>query len=146
MSLANRDADMSHLPLSFPSESPAIFHVFLTFLSTGALRHTNLRSTSRAYIALEFIVELFAFSADFGATTFRNALLDAFFLRLATSSPRVRLRDIPVRQVHKSTSANSSLRDLLATVVVNTETMQQVERHEDQLPKTFLLDCLKIAS
>ncbi|KAH7390927.1 hypothetical protein DE146DRAFT_738421 [Phaeosphaeria sp. MPI-PUGE-AT-0046c] len=141
--LSNRDADMTHLPLSFPSEAPALFCVFLTFLTTGELRHSNLRSSTRPDIAMAFIVELFAFSAEFSATTFRNALLDAFFLHLA--SPALRLRDVPVCAVYEATSSSSSLRDMLVTVVVNTGDVKDVERCEDRLPKRFLVDCLKAA-
>lgn len=110
------------------------------------MRHPNLRNTSRLDIALDFLVELFDFSAEFSATTFRNALLDAFFLRLAASGRRLRLRDVPVREVYKSTSSSSSLRDMLVTVMVNSDNARDVEWCEDELPKAFFVDCRRIAA
>lgn len=72
-------------------------------------------------------------------------MLDAFFLRLAEPNLRLRLCDVPVHEVYNATGRSSNLRDLLATVLLHTGTIKDIEKCENQLPKAFLVECLRVA-
>jgi hypothetical protein len=142
-SLAYRDADMLDLPIAFPHESPADFRVFITFLETGSLRHPNLRAVTASGFVFRFLAELYAFAGVYKADAFRNAILDAFLLRIMAAP-----RDLPyeqVQDVYKHTRHSSSLRDLIIDVMVNMGTSKEIRRCMGTLKKDFLLDCLEIA-
>jgi hypothetical protein len=134
---------MRHLPLGFPREAPAHFRVFVTFLETGTLSHPNLRSMTASSHVFRFLSELYAFAGSFDAHAFRNAVLDAVLLRIM-SAPR----DLPyenVQDVYEHTTSSSSLRDLVIDVVLHIGRSRDLSRKEDVLPKSFLVDCLKMA-
>jgi len=128
----------------FASESPAHFKVFTTFLYTGALTHPNLRPIAASKYYYRFVTELFAFAGYFSAYSFRNALLDAFFTRIASAPD-----DFPygsVQDVYDCTDASSSLRNLVVDVVVNTGRKGDIKLWKQYLLTTFLVDCIEGAA
>jgi hypothetical protein len=50
-----------------------------------------------------------------------------------------------VQDVYEHTTSSSSLRDLVIDVVLHIGRSQDLSRWEDVLPKSFLVDCLKMA-
>jgi hypothetical protein len=135
---------MLDLPIAFPRESPADFRVFITFLETGSLRHPNLRAVTASGFVFRFLAELYAFAGVYKADAFRNAILDAFLLRIMAAP-----RDLPyeqVQDVYKHTRDFSSLRDLIIDVIVNMGTSKEIRRCMGTLKKDFLLDCLEMAA
>ncbi|KAF2820415.1 hypothetical protein CC86DRAFT_429151 [Ophiobolus disseminans] len=141
--LLNGERDFPELPLVFVDEVPAHFNVLLDFLRTGALRHYNLHERTRTRIYLRFLAELFAFAGRFDTYQMRNAILNAFLLRVRKDRARLDFENI--RDVYELTRENSSLRDLVIDVVVNVGTSRQLRRGEKQLPLGFLVDCLAMA-
>jgi hypothetical protein len=99
-------------------------------------------SASEAFF--RFIPQLFGFASDLDAFQLRNAILDEYFLRIFSQPHRLPLGH--VRDVYDNTSENSSLRDLIVTIVTNIGSWTEVELYHDELPRQFLLDCLKIAA
>ena len=134
---------MAGRPLAFPQEVPTHFRVFIEYLRTGRLRHPNLREMTASKHYFRFLAELFAFAGTFDAHAMRNAILDTFFLRILTSPNQLPYENI--RDVYENTSRNSSLRDLVIDVVVNTGTGDLLQMWRNDLPRTFLVDCLKMA-
>jgi hypothetical protein len=129
--------------LTFPNESPAHFKVLITFLHTGAIRHPNFRATAAPKHAFLFLTELFAFAGRFDMYALRNAILDAFFIRMTINPDNLPYESI--RDVYAHTSENSSLRDLIIDTVIHIGTSEDVEKWSKELPRQFLVDCLKVA-
>jgi hypothetical protein len=132
---------MAGRPLAFPQEEPGIFQVFITFLYTGTLSHSNLRKMTAPKL---FLVELFAFAGSLDAFAMRNAILDLFLLRIATDPFALPYDNIG--DIYKNTSRDSSMRDLIIDVIVNIGTSLGVDRWSKELPRQFLADCLRMAS
>jgi hypothetical protein len=135
---------MAGRPLAFPQEEPAIFQVFITFLYTGSLSHSNLRKMTAPKHFFLFLVKLFAFAGSIDAFAMRNAILDMFLLRIATDPFALPYGNIG--NLYKNTSRDSSMRDLIIDVIVNIGTSLGVDRWSKELPRQFLTDCLRMAS
>jgi hypothetical protein len=144
ISFRGRDPDEAGLSIGFPQEDPSTFKTFITFLRTGELHHPNLRSNIASKHFFRFLTELFAFANDFEADTMRNAVLDRFFLRIYSQPNRLPMDNI--RDVYKNTSENSSLRDLVITIIINIGTSGLVDDYSNEIPRQFLVDCLRTAA
>ena len=118
--------------------------MLIEFLRTGALRHPNLREQAAPKHYFRFLAELFAFAGRFDAYAFRNAVLDAFFTRIARKEDGFPYESI--RDVYECTKENSSLRDLVITIVINIGTSDELQAVKEDLPRTFLVDCLAMAA
>jgi hypothetical protein len=135
---------MSHLPLSFPQEDPTLFKTFLDFLTTGTLRHTNLRERSPLKHFSRFLAELYALASFLQAHAMRNAIIDMFFTRIylkPSSLPWESIADI-----YAHTRATSSLRNLTIQFILNLGSARKMDRYEAHLPRGFLVDCLAVAA
>lgn len=119
---------------TFNSESPAHFR----------LPHPNLREMTAPKYYFRFITELFAFAGHFSAYPFRNALLESFFTRIASSPGEILFGS--VQDVYDCTDAGSSLRGLVVDIAINTGCKGDIKLWKDYLPQTFLVDCLEGAA
>jgi hypothetical protein len=127
-------------PLAFSKESPDDFRIFIDFLKTGHL----IRPNSDESFSFGTLVNIFVFAGDFDILPLRNAAIDAFLLRIIAKPDEIPYHRI--NDIYKNTSSSSSLRSLVAEVMVNIGSKQEIQDWEHDLPKGFLIDCLSTAS
>jgi hypothetical protein len=120
-----------------------MFNAFVNFLKDGTLRFPNPRRDTVLKASFRFLTDLFAFASRFDSIPLRNALLDQFFLRVYGEPDRLPMMSI--HNVYDKTSDNSSLRDLVVTIIINIGDGGLVESYQRDVPREFLADCLKTA-
>jgi hypothetical protein len=135
---------MANRPIAFPQEDPTLFKTFLEFLTTGTLRHVNLREQSPLRHFCRFLAELYGLASFLDAHEMRNAIIDVFFMRIYCKPSSLPWESI--REVYDNTRADSSLRDLTIHMILNLGTPKKMEIYEHHLPRTFLVDCLAMAA
>jgi hypothetical protein len=73
-----------------------------------------------------------------------NAILDKFFLRIYDHLTHIPVESI--RKVYKHTTENSSLRDLIVTIFINTSSSGLLQSHQNEVWSQFMEDCLRAAA
>ncbi|KAL1795007.1 hypothetical protein ACET3X_006823 [Alternaria dauci] len=129
---------------TIPDSSPYLFRVFLDFLTTGSLDHSDSDDTQHRRFSFGELINIFAFSKKFEIDTLRNAVLDEFFLRIADRPARLPYRYIS--DIYEATMPNSSLRSLVVDAITYIGTKQEIQEWEDKLPEGFMTDCLTAAN